>query len=94
MDSFLCPPPAGAAADEVKVSDSAAFDICKQVINTLASRMNGKATEQHYSRSKQWGYVLRAKIMFERKSVPGTALATCWTNPGPDVKIAVRMDCC
>jgi hypothetical protein len=92
MDQYSFPPwkPSN---DDIRSSDSARFSECEKVIETFCSRINGDVTEQTYSISEQWGAIVRAKIAFETDGSPGTALLTCWSASGPDVRFDLTLDC-
>jgi hypothetical protein len=92
MDNYSFPPP-DPAPDEIVSPYSSRFGACEQVIGMFSSRVNGAITEQAYSLSEQWGAIIRAKITFERDGSPATALLTCWSGSGSDVRFDLTLDC-
>jgi hypothetical protein len=90
MEGFPCPTWTP-ASDETLSPDRAGFSACRKVIGLLSSKIGGTVTEKTCWNSKVWGKIVRAKIAYDRNGVSGTALATCWSDKGAGVQIALEL---
>lgn len=87
-------PPSTATGDEKNVSDHAGFDNCEAAIQAFAFEAKAQITDRKYSVSKQWGKVLRAKVLIARHGLSATTLVTCWTGSGPGVQLVADFQGC
>lgn len=91
-DAYPCPPwrPAG---DEAISSSLVEFGPCLDAMNAFASRTRGQVADEICSVSKQWGKIVRAKVVTqERDSRPTACRVICWEGSGPGVCIFVELD--
>jgi len=85
-------PPWEAAGDETPAQKSEAFSVADRVVESFATKANGRIIERTYSISKQWGRLLRAKIAFEYKGRPSTYLVACWYVSDSEVAIVTKQE--
>ena len=83
-------PPWEPTKDETKVSGDKTFEDCEEVLSAVFAGSKNQVIQRGYYLSKEWGKVLRAKILESGGRVPVTMLATCWFGLGADVEIALR----
>lgn len=91
-EDYSCP--AWTPTGDETISGPVGFGARLKPINLLASYVNGTISERTCSQSKQWGKVVRAKITYERQRSPASALVTCWSQPGSDLNIDLKLECC
>jgi hypothetical protein len=87
-------PPWEQTDDEQSVSDHAEFVDCEAVIQSLASKMSSNVIGREYSVSKQWGKVLRAKVVMSQAGLSATTLVTCWSRAKSGVEMMVKVAEC
>ena len=84
MTDDYASPPWQAAADETAVTDAKPFADCDETLAAYAARSNGVVSGRTYTRSPQWGWVLRAKLAFSDRRGPYSFFVTCWTGAPSD----------
>lgn len=83
-------PPWSASPDETPISDPRGFELCDQVLQTLASTGKGKIIEKSYWTSLDWGNILRAKVSVEGSQADH--LVNCWYISESETAIATKVD--
>ncbi|HTX50859.1 MAG TPA: hypothetical protein VME40_15885 [Caulobacteraceae bacterium] len=85
-------PPWKPDSSESVASDQSSFHDCDQVVSGFASKMNGAATSRQYTTSKQWGDVLRAKVVSPSDANGAGTLITCWSCSGANAEFVVQTE--
>ena len=86
-------PPWRAAVDETISHDPAEFGPCLNGIRVFAEKTGGQVADQLLTVSKQWGEIVRAKVVTPEPSGPPTTWRViCWAGPGPGVSICVELE--
>ena len=87
-------PPWTIGPGETPVSFGPGFSACRKAIVEMEVGLKGHITEQTCSMSKEWGNIVRAKILFAHNGSTSNLLLTCWSRPGPGVSLMTMVDCC
>jgi hypothetical protein len=92
MDSSISLPfpPWNASPDETRVFEPDGFASFDEVLQTLVASGDGRIIELRYWISKDWGRILRAKIILADN--PTTHLVNCWYAPDSEVAIATTIE--
>jgi hypothetical protein len=93
MEDYAYPPWA-TAGDEQDVPTHDGFTECETLIQMLASKIAGNIVDRKYSSSKEWGKILRAKLLTGGHGLSVASRVTCWTGSGPGVQIMVDVEGC
>ena len=87
-------PPWEPGADEQSTVARAGFAVCEAAVEALASKAGSTVLDSELSVSKQWGNVLRAKVVIARAGLSATTQVTCWSEPKSGVQMVARvLDC-
>ena len=92
IDPYPCPP-WRPAADEMISSNAVEFGACLDAVGAFASKTGGQIVDESFSFSKQWGKIVRAKVVTpERDSRPTACRVICWEDAEPGVNIYLELD--
>jgi hypothetical protein len=81
-------------ADERVASNHDEFEECEAAMQILASKMHSTTVDKTYSTSKQWGQILRARVLTKDGGLSGALRLTCWKGSGASVQMFVEVEGC
>lgn len=92
-EDYSCPPWTPTLAETISHGRNG-FSARLKPIALLSSYVKGSIAVATCSQSEHWGKIVRAKIVYERQRSPAAALVTCWSQPGSDLNVDLKLECC
>jgi hypothetical protein len=80
-------PPWVVPADEVPASNGAEFAPCRELVTRMEAKMGAKLVRPNYTRSQQWGFVMRATLVLPPAAPDSTGpRLVCWVPPNGEAQ--------